>query len=85
MRDPPAPDCFHTATSRSTAPGESTYAAMLPFDQPAMSLPLYWVQVAPLSCEYQSSAFVDVDAQPEIAEAFQVRGIPALFLMKDGE
>ncbi|MEY4821102.1 MAG: thioredoxin [Planctomycetota bacterium] len=30
-------------------------------------------------------AFVDVDAQPEIAEAFQVRGIPALFLMKDGE
>jgi thioredoxin len=30
-------------------------------------------------------AFVDVDDQPEIAAAFQVRGIPALFLMKDGE
>jgi thioredoxin 1 len=29
--------------------------------------------------------FVDVDAQPDIAAAFQVRGIPALFLMKDGE
>jgi thioredoxin 1 len=29
--------------------------------------------------------FVDVDAQPGIAAAFQVRGIPALFLMKDGE
>lgn len=30
-------------------------------------------------------AFVDVDAEPAIAEAFQVRGIPALFLLKDGE
>ena len=30
-------------------------------------------------------AFVDVDAEPSIAEAFAVRGIPALFLMKDGE
>lgn len=30
-------------------------------------------------------AFVDVDASPEIASAFAVRGIPALFLMKDGE
>lgn len=30
-------------------------------------------------------AFVDVDAAPEIAEAFAVRGIPALFVMKDGE
>ena len=29
--------------------------------------------------------FVDVDAEPEIAEAFGVRGIPALFLLKDGE
>ncbi|MFM7261243.1 MAG: thioredoxin [bacterium] len=29
--------------------------------------------------------FVDVDAEPEIASAFAVRGIPALFLMKDGE
>lgn len=29
--------------------------------------------------------FVDVDAEPEIAAAFAVRGIPALFLMKDGE
>lgn len=30
-------------------------------------------------------AFVDVDAEPEIAAAFEVRGIPALFLVKDGE
>jgi thioredoxin len=30
-------------------------------------------------------AFVDVDAEPDIAAAFQVRGIPALFLLKDGE
>lgn len=30
-------------------------------------------------------AFVDVDAEPELAEAFAVRGIPALFLMKGGE
>ncbi len=30
-------------------------------------------------------AFVDVDAEPSIAGAFEVRGIPALFLMKDGE
>ncbi len=29
--------------------------------------------------------FVDVDAEPEIAAAFAVRGIPALFVMKDGE
>ena len=29
--------------------------------------------------------FVDVDAEPDIAAAFQVRGIPALFLMKGGE
>jgi thioredoxin 1 len=29
--------------------------------------------------------FVDVDAEPEIASAFGVRGIPALFVMKDGE
>ena len=29
--------------------------------------------------------FVDVDAEPEIAAAFGVRGIPALFLMKNGE
>ena len=29
--------------------------------------------------------FVDVDAEPEIAAAFGVRGIPALFVMKDGE
>jgi thioredoxin 1 len=26
-----------------------------------------------------------VDAEPEIAAAFGVRGIPALFVMKDGE
>jgi thioredoxin 1 len=30
-------------------------------------------------------AFVDVDAEPEVAAAFQVRGIPALFVMKGGE
>jgi len=30
-------------------------------------------------------AFCDVDAEGEIAAAFAVRGIPALFLMKDGE
>jgi putative thioredoxin len=30
-------------------------------------------------------AFCDVDAEGEIAAAFNVRGIPALFLMKDGE
>jgi thioredoxin 1 len=30
-------------------------------------------------------AFVDVDSEPEIASAFGVRGIPALFVMKDGE
>lgn len=29
-------------------------------------------------------AFCDVDAEPEIAAAFEVRGIPALFLVKDG-
>jgi thioredoxin 1 len=29
--------------------------------------------------------FVDVDAEPEIADAFGVRGIPALFLVKNGE
>lgn len=30
-------------------------------------------------------AFVDVDAEPELAAAFGVRGIPALFVMKNGE
>jgi len=30
-------------------------------------------------------AFCDVDAEGEIAAAFNVRGIPALFLLKDGE
>lgn len=30
-------------------------------------------------------AFVDVDENPEIAEAFGVHGIPALFVMKGGE
>ena len=30
-------------------------------------------------------AFVDCDAEGELAAAFGVRGIPALFLMKDGE
>jgi len=30
-------------------------------------------------------AFIDCDAEGELAGAFGVRGIPALFLMKDGE
>jgi thioredoxin 1 len=52
---------------------------------PCMMLKPELKALAPELAGRAKIAFVDVDENPELAEAFAVRGIPALFVLKDGE